>query len=435
MKKHLLFAAMLAMCAAPAVANLVTNQAVFAADEAPETLATEAEYNALVKAITDYQAELTALLAELDEKYPLDDTAHGSIKATLTGEGGLASMLEEVKAKYAAGTLTSKEVAAYQATIAQYKEGLPKDQLIDIAAGEQLQGETNAYRDEATDKIAAAEEKLPKNVSDYFSSVMDDYGSQIGTAASAVLLEEQLEKFKQTADSLVDKAIAYAASAETASQLVKDLKATLPNWTEQIKKGKVDFPDFDWDTQTENVAYWQKVLKNLSDYCDDPSTAYSATDFEDMGEEFGYYVDINLYDMAQNEEWGAEYNAKFMVVSQKISDATSTLDAECPNVAANYIPQLEDLVAEMTQASNKFNEGTVSKEEFDKMMARVDEISAEVDKILEKAKAEQLATGINSVTITEAVKTGKVYSIDGKRVNAAQKGVFIVNGKKVVLKK
>ena len=68
------------------------------------------------------------------------------------------------------------------------------------------------------------------------------------------------------------------------------------------------------------------------------------------------------------------------------------------------------------------------------MMARVDEISAEVDKILEKAKAEQQATGINGITINDAVKNGKAYTLDGKRAGNAQKGIVIVNGKKIVLK-
>ena len=434
MKKHLLFAAMLAMCAAPAVATPVANQPIFAADEAPATLATEAEYNALVKTITDYQAELTALLAELDEKYPLDKEAHKLINATLTGDGSLADILEKVKTKYAAGELTKEDVEKYQATIALYKEDISRDKMLDTAASDAFMEKRNLVEEAAGNKISEAEEELPSNIYDYFTSVMDSYGSQIQNAKYDVLTEEQLEEYKKDADALVAKAIAYAASAETASQLVKDLKATLPNWTEQIQQVETELPDYDTTTFKESLAYWKKVLNALTDYCEDPENPYTAQDFQDMSEEFGYYVDQNLYNMAMNEEWGAQYMKKYQSVSEKISAATATLDAECPSVAAKYMTQLEDLSAEMTKASQQFD-GTVTKEEFDKMMARVDEIYAEVDKILEKAKAEQQATGINGITINDAVKSGKAYTLDGKRAGNAQKGIVVVNGKKIILNK
>lgn len=43
------------------------------------------------------------------------------------------------------------------------------------------------------------------------------------------------------------------------------------------------------------------------------------------------------------------------------------------------------------------------------------------------------ATGIDSVT-RDALKDGKVYDLNGRQVKTAKKGVFIVNGKKVVVK-
>lgn len=39
-----------------------------------------------------------------------------------------------------------------------------------------------------------------------------------------------------------------------------------------------------------------------------------------------------------------------------------------------------------------------------------------------------------AITVSEAVKVGKVYSIDGKRVSKSAKGLVIINGKKVILK-
>ena len=48
--------------------------------------------------------------------------------------------------------------------------------------------------------------------------------------------------------------------------------------------------------------------------------------------------------------------------------------------------------------------------------------------------AEKVATGISDITVNKAVKAGKVYSLDGKRVSKSAKGLVIINGKKVILK-
>lgn len=48
------------------------------------------------------------------------------------------------------------------------------------------------------------------------------------------------------------------------------------------------------------------------------------------------------------------------------------------------------------------------------------------------------ATGINNILATEKVQDNKVYSISGQYVgnttNGLQKGIYIVNGKKIVVK-
>jgi len=48
------------------------------------------------------------------------------------------------------------------------------------------------------------------------------------------------------------------------------------------------------------------------------------------------------------------------------------------------------------------------------------------------------ATGINNILATEKIQDGKVYSISGQYVgnttNGLQKGIYIVNGKKIVVK-
>ena len=68
----------------------------------------------------------------------------------------------------------------------------------------------------------------------------------------------------------------------------------------------------------------------------------------------------------------------------------------------------------------KLYQEDLTQEQFNVMLARID--------------AEKVATGISDITVNKAVKAGKVYSLDGKRVSKFAKGLAIINGKKVILK-
>lgn len=439
MKKHLLFAAMLAIGATSAIATPVANMPAVTATDG--TLATEEEYQTLVKSIEDVQNDLQTKLTDVQTRYPLAESLIGALKATLNGEGSLDEILTEVKAKHDAGTLTSEEVKNYQTTVNSYSQtfsGESYDQALKEAATEHYQGLLYQYAEEAKDKITEAEENLPDGVYDYYSSAMDAYGSEIDNLkwTSEVTSEEQINDLKKQFNDLADKAVALAEAAPAANALLKEIKETLPTYKEQIAKGKNDFPDYDWETATEAVAYWQKLANELSDYIDEDATAYSKSDIADFAEEFSYFKDADPYAMAQKEAWQADYFAKYYPVSQHIDEVMSELDATCPTVGANYMEKLEDLTAEMTMASMKFyGDDPISEEEFKQMLARVDEISKEADNILEEAKkAEALATGIDGISVDQLSKDSKIYSLDGKRISNAKKGVFIVNGKKVVLK-
>ena len=98
----------------------------------------------------------------------------------------------------------------------------------------------------------------------------------------------------------------------------------------------------------------------------------------------------------------------------------STLDSECPTVKDEYLTKLDDLNVEMSQMFMKLYQEDLTQEQFNAMLARID--------------AEKVATGISDITVNKAVKAGKVYSLDGKRVSKSAKGLAIINGKKVILK-
>lgn len=106
-----------------------------------------------------------------------------------------------------------------------------------------------------------------------------------------------------------------------------------------------------------------------------------------------------------------------------------------PNSKDKYFNKLDDLNVELTQMYMKLYQEDLTQEQFNTMMARIDEILREAQKIIDEAKeAEKVATGISNISVSEAVKAGKVYSIDGKCVSKSVKGLVIINGKKVILK-
>lgn len=97
-------------------------------------------------------------------------------------------------------------------------------------------------------------------------------------------------------------------------------------------------------------------------------------------------------------------------------------------------PAVSVSAAQPFAAAAEEGQTLATQEQFNTMMARIDEILREAQKIVDEAKeAEKVATGISGITVSEAVKAGKVYSIDGKRVSKSAKGLVIINGKKVIL--
>jgi hypothetical protein len=53
---------------------------------------------------------------------------------------------------------------------------------------------------------------------------------------------------------------------------------------------------------------------------------------------------------------------------------------------------------------------------------------------LSEATEATVATGIEEISPASTTADGKVYNLAGQRVNKATKGLYIINGKKVVVK-
>ena len=437
MKKQLLFAAMLMLSAAPAV-SVSAAQPFAAAAEEGQTLATQEQYDALQKSISDLQQNIDAMLKEINEKYADAEDTKGSLEFNKTS---LSDMAAEVKDKFTAQTLTVAEVESYQAQVAEMAEGL-KD-AVKNAEQEVYSFQVNTHYQNASMHKSECLGKVPENVQNYYAPSFDDLdadmmqvympvmmGGPIESAEKAKEMCAQFDAISATADSLV-------ASAKLAGALVDSITATLDSLGAEIAKVKKDFPEYDLSMMQESSEYWKNFAAVFAQAPAEGTAPYTEKQIAEYAENFGFFKQsaLGVYAEAQKDEWMAQFNAKYYPASQEMDKLLSTLDAQCPTVGSKYFTQLDDLNVELTQMYMVLYQGELTQETFDKMMARIDAILVEAQKIVDEAiEAEKVATGISDITVNKTVKAGNVYSLDGKRVSKSAKGLVIINGKKMVLK-
>ena len=437
MKKQLLFAAMLMLSAAPAI-SVSAAQPFAAAAEEGQTLATYGQYDALQMSIYDLQQSIDAMLKEINEKYADAEDTKNSLEFN---KSSLSDMAAEVKDKFAAGTLTVAEVESYQTQVAEMAEGL-KD-AVKNAEQEVYSFQVNTHYQNASMHKSECLGQVPENVQNYYAPSFDDLDADMMQVYMPVMMGgpiESAEKAKEMCnqlDAISAKADALLAASKKASTLVDDITATLASLDAEIAKIKKDFPEYDLSAVNESAEYWKNLAAEFAQAPADPTAPYTESKIDGFVENFGYFkANISdLYAQAQKDEWMAQFNAKYYPAAQKMDEYLSTLDSECPTVKDKYFTKLDDLNVEMSQMYMKLFQEDLTQEQFNAMLARIDAILAEAQKIVDEAKeAEKVATGISGITVSEAVKADKVYSIDGKRISKSAKGLVIINGKKVILK-
>lgn len=437
MKKQLLFAAMLMLSAAPAV-SVSAAQPFAAAAEEGQTLATQEQYDALQKSISDLQQNIDAMLKEINEKYADAEDTKGSLEFN---KSSLSDMAAEVKDKFAAGTLTAAVVESYQAQVAEMAEGL-KD-AVKNAEQEVYSFQVNTHYQNASMHKSECLGKVPENVQNYYAPSFDDLDADMMQVYMPVMMGgpiESAEKAKEMCaqfDAISAKADALLNSAVQAGALVDDITETLASLDEKLAKVKADFPEYDLSMMQESAGYWKNFAAEFAQAPAEGTAPYTEKQIADYAQNFGYFKEsaAGVYAEAQKDEWMAQFNAKYTPASEKMNELVSILDAQCPIVGSKYFTLLDDLNVELNQMYMSLYMGELTQETFDKMMARIDVILAEAQKIVDEAKeAEKVATGISDITVNKTVKAGNVYSLDGKRVSKSAKGLVIINGKKVVLK-
>ncbi|WP_233400139.1 hypothetical protein [Segatella copri] len=437
MKKQLLFAAMLMLTAAPAV-SVSAAQPFAAAAEEGQTLATQEQYDALVKSIAEVQQNIDAMLKEINDKYPDAEDTKYSLNFN---KESLDKIAEEAKAKYVAQTLTAAEVDNYQASVKDIAEGI-KD-AVKSAEQETYSLQVNTSYQNAAMHKSECLGQVPENVQNYYAPAFEELDADMMQVYMPIMMggpiesAEQAKKMCDQFDAISKKADALLAASKKASTLVEDITATLASLNEETEKVKKDFPEFDLSAVKETAEYWKNLAAEFAKAPADPAAPYTEDKIDGFAQEFGYFKEnvSGLYAQAQKDEWMAQFNAKYYPAAQKMDEYLSTLDSECPTVKDKYFTKLDDLNVEMSQMYMKLFQEDLTQEQFNAMLARIDAILAEAQKIVDEAKeAEKVATGISGITVSEAVKAGKVYSIDGKRVSKSAKGLVIINGKKVILK-
>ena len=437
MKKQLLFAAMLMLSAAPAV-SVSAAQPFAAAAEEGQTLATQEQYDALVKSIAEVQQNIDAMLKEINDKYPDAEDTKYSLNFN---KESLDKIAEEAKAKYVAQTLTAAEVDNYQASVKDIAEGI-KD-AVKSAEQETYSLQVNTSYQNAAMHKSECLGQVPENVQNYYAPAFEELDADMMQVYMPIMMggpiesAEQAKKMCDQFDAISKKADALLAASKKASTLVEDITATLASLNEEMEKVKKDFLEYDLSMVNESAEYWKNLAAEFAQAPADPAAPYTEDKIDGFAQEFGYFKEnvSGLYAQAQKDEWMAQFNAKYYPASQKMDEYVSTLDSECPTVKDKYFNKLDDLNVELTQMYMKLYQEDLTQEQFNTMMARIDEILREAQKIIDEAKeAEKVATGISNISVSEAVKAGKVYSIDGKCVSKSVKGLVIINGKKVILK-
>ena len=436
MKKQLLFAAMLMLSAAPVV-SVSAAQPFAAAAEEGQTLATQEQYDALVKSIADVQQNIDGMLKEINDKYPDAEDTKYSLNFN---KESLDKIADEAKAKFEAKTLTAAEVENYLASVKEIAEGI-KD-AVKNAEQEVYSFQVNSHYNAAYMHKAECLGQVPENVQNYYAPAFDELDADMmqiymSTMLSPVETADQAKKMCDQYDAISKKADALLAASKKASTLVDDITATLASLNEEIEKVKKDFPEYDLSAVKETAEYWKNLAAEFAQAPADPTAPYTESKIDGFAQEFGYFKEnvSGLYAQAQKDEWMAQFNAKYTPAYDKVNEYIAILDSECPTVKDTYFSKLDDLSAELSQMYMKLYMEELTQEQFNTMMARIDAILLEAQKIIDEAKeAEKVATGISNISVSEAVKAGKVYSIDGKRVSKSAKGLVIINGKKVILK-
>lgn len=199
------------------------------------------------------------------------------------------------------------------------------------------------------------------------------------------------------------------------------------------------------------VEGWNGLVLPFDMTVDDAKTVFSATavkDFTGVNYEEGKGATLVFSDATEIKAGkpflvkaaaGTEYTIDGVVIK---TDALQTISMSDATEAAKYTMtgtyakvDLTDVNFVLLQGTKYYQHNTGKASSAKAFRAYfVNESTAEAAKYGLNFDFEGEASGITLVEDAQNAQNGKVYNLQGQQVNAAQKGVFIVNGKKIVKK-
>lgn len=435
------------------------------AESTVDTESLKAEINAAVadakaaqQALKDYQALYAAFEKQVAlMRSDIDETESAVAEECPNVAENFAARLADVRTRvdakaealkeaYAQGTLTADYVLDFTAEQKELKNILSEARKAQQAyddnqeAFADLNATIAAVRSKYEDTKAYVESKCSHVASDYaarleaiadalnaMQQTVDDAMAQGGQAADISL---DVKSLSNELDAIREEALNAEKQYQEKAALLADYTQEIATLTEALNATALQIADlypYIQDIVAEDVENVQHEIDALKD---EITLAYEQDRLSTK-----FWSDLALVKMhieellKKAENCNAENNmayenliAQLEEVKQVYDTTRETIETECPDVAANYVQPLEDILQQIEEWAHNledaYRSGQLLKGEGpESLLPIVDALNA----LLEEARNAQIAVGIHHITTDNASDTD-VFSTNGARYTAPRKG-------------
>ena len=435
------------------------------AESTVDTESLKAEINAAVadakaaqQALKDYQALYAAFEKQVAlMRSDIDETESAVAEECPNVAENFAARLADVRTRvdakaealkeaYAQGTLTADYMLDFTAEQKELKNILSEARKAQQAyddnqkAFADLNATIAAVRSKYEDTKAYVESKCSHVASDYaarleaiadalnaMQQTVDDAMAQGGQAADISL---DVKSLSNELDAIREEALNAEKQYQEKAALLADYTQEIAALTEALNATALQIADlypYIQDIVAEDVENVQHEIDALKD---EITLAYEQDRLSTK-----FWSDLALVKMhieellKKAENCNAENNmayenllAQLEEVKQVYDTTRETIETECPDVAANYVQPLEDILQQIEEWAHNLEDayrtGELLKGEGpESLQPIVDALNA----LLEEARNAQIAVGIHHITTDNASDTD-VFSTNGARYTAPRKG-------------
>ena len=435
------------------------------AESTVDTESLKAEINAAVadakaaqQALKDYQALYAAFEKQVAlMRSDIDETESAVAEECPNVAENFAARLADVRTRvdakaealkeaYAQGTLTADYMLDFTAEQKELKNILSEARKAQQAyddnqkAFADLNATIAAVRSKYEDTKAYVESKCSHVASDYaarleaiadalnaMQQTVDDAMAQGGQAADISL---DVKSLSNELDAIREEALNAEKQYQEKAALLADYTQEIAALTEALNATALQIADlypYIQDIVAEDVENVQNEIDALKD---EITLAYEQDRLSTK-----FWSDLALVKMhieellkkaencnAENEMAYENLIAQLEEVKQVYDTTRETIETECPDVAANYVQPLEDILQQIEEWAHNledaYRSGQLLKGEGpESLQPIVDALNA----LLEEARNAQIAVGIHHITTDNASDTD-VFSTNGARYTAPRKG-------------